>query len=87
MGAGIYLTFMVDVKGKMVFLSLKQDQEWVQHDCALWVLIPWDLCWQQRISLCGPWVCPSMAIPIFYGVMILKMKIFSVMTLVSLLVP
>lgn len=53
MGAGIYLTFMVDVRAQMVSLSLNQDQEWVQHDCALWVLIPRDLCWQQSISLCG----------------------------------
>lgn len=36
--------------------------------------IPWDLCWQQSVSLSGPWVCPSMAIPIFYGVMTLKIK-------------
>ena len=76
MGAGIYLTFTVDVRREVVSLSLKQDQEWVQHDCALWVPIPWDLCWQQSVGLSGPRVCPSMAIPIFYGVMILKIKIF-----------
>ena len=87
MGAGIYLTFMVDVRGKTVFLSLNQDQEWLQRDRAFWVLIPWDFCWQQNISLWGPWVCPSMAILIFYGVMILKIKIFSVITLVSMLIP
>lgn len=53
MGAGIYLTFMVDVMGEMVSLSTNRDQERVQHDCALWVPIPWDLCWQQTMSLCG----------------------------------
>lgn len=59
---------------EMVSLSLNQDQGWVQHDCALWVPIPWDLFWQQSVSLHGPWDCPSMVILVFYVVMILKIK-------------
>lgn len=74
MGAGIYLTFMVDVRTQTVSLSLKPRSRvstaWL---CPLGA-IPWGLFQQQNVSLSGPWVCPSMAIPIFYGVMTLKIK-------------
>ena len=74
MDAGIYLTFMVDVRTETVFLSLKpRSRVSTSLLCPLGA-IPWDLCWQQSVSLSGPWVCPSMAIPIFYGVMTLKIK-------------
>lgn len=74
MDAGIYLTFMVDVRTETVSLSLKpRSRSSTSQLCPLGA-IPWDLCWQQSFSLSGPWVCPSMAIPIFYGVMTLKIK-------------
>lgn len=36
MGTGMYLTFMVDVMGEMVSLSINQDQGRVQHVSAVW---------------------------------------------------
>lgn len=74
MGAGIYLTFMVDVRTETVSLSLKpRSRVSTARLCPLGA-IPWGLCRQQNVSLSGPWVCPSMAIPIFYDVMTLKIK-------------
>ena len=74
MGAGIYLTFMVDVRTETVSLSLKpRSRVSTARLCPLGA-IPWGLCRQQNVSLSGPWLCPSMAIPIFYGVMTLKIK-------------
>lgn len=52
MDAGIYLTFVVDVMGEMVSLSINQDQGRARHDSAVWVPIPWDFCWQETVSLC-----------------------------------
>lgn len=65
MGAGIYLTFMVDVIGEMVSLSINQDQGRVRHVSAVWVPIPWDHCWQQTVSL----DLPQYGVPAFYVVM------------------
>lgn len=74
MGAGIYLTFMVDITGEAVSL-LTEIQSGYGMSVPL-VPTPWDLCWQPSVSLCGLWVSSIMAVPIFYVVMVLKRKTF-----------